>query len=71
MESLIAHFARKERGRLQVVRVDADENAVLAERLSVEEVPTIVLLKEKRAVDRLHGRATGVQIEEMIRAHVA
>jgi thioredoxin-like negative regulator of GroEL len=70
MESLIAHFARKERRRLRVVCVDMDENAELADRLSVENVPTIVLLKEKEAVDRLEGRATGLQIEEMIRAHV-
>jgi thioredoxin-like negative regulator of GroEL len=70
MESLIAHFARKERRRLEVVRVDMDENAELADRLSVEDVPTIVLLKEHQAVDRLEGRATGMQIEEMIRTHV-
>jgi thioredoxin 1 len=70
MESLIAHFARKERSRIRVVRVDMDENGELADRLSVESVPTIVLLKDHRAVDRLEGRATGMQIEEMIRAHV-
>ena len=71
MESLIAHFARKERRRLRVVRVDTDDNPELAEKLRVSDVPTIVLLKEKHAVDRLEGRATGLQIEEMIRDHVA
>jgi thioredoxin 1 len=71
MESLIAHFARKERRHLRVVCVDMDENSELAEKLRVGEAPTIVLLKERRPVDRLEGRATGLQIEEMIRAHVA
>jgi thioredoxin-like negative regulator of GroEL len=71
MESLIAHFARKERERLRVVSVDADEHSALAGRLGVEEIPTLVLVKGSRAVDRLEGRATGGQIEEMISAHVA
>ena len=71
MESVIAHFARKERGRLRVVSVDADTHGDLAARLSVEEIPTIVLVKGRRAVGRLEGRVTGGQIEQLIAAHVA
>jgi thioredoxin-like negative regulator of GroEL len=70
MESLIAHYARTERARLRVVQVDADEHAALAEKLSIDQVPTLVLVKEQRPVERLAGRATGAQIERMIRAHV-
>jgi thioredoxin-like negative regulator of GroEL len=66
MESLIAHVARKERRRLTVVSVDADENAELAERLEVEEIPTLVLVKERLPVGRLEGRATGGQIDALI-----
>ena len=66
MESLIAHVARKERGRLTVVSVDADENTTLAERLAVEEIPTLVLVKGKAPVGRLEGRATGGQIDALI-----
>jgi thioredoxin-like negative regulator of GroEL len=66
MESLIAHIARKERRRLTVVSVDADENAGLAERLAVEEIPTLVLVKGRAPVGRLEGRATGGQIDALI-----
>ncbi|HEX3455883.1 MAG TPA: thioredoxin family protein [Gaiellaceae bacterium] len=66
MESLIAHVARKQRGRLTVVSVDADENADLVERLEVEEIPTLVLVKDRSAVGRLEGRATGGQIDALI-----
>jgi thioredoxin-like negative regulator of GroEL len=66
MESLIAHVARKQRGRLTVVSVDADENADLMERLEVEEIPTLVLVKDRSAVGRLEGRATGGQIDALI-----
>jgi thioredoxin 1 len=71
MQSLVAHFARKERSRLRVVRVDADENRSLVEKLKVDQIPSLVLVKDKRAVGRLRGRATGEEIEELIRQHVA
>ena len=66
MESLIAHVARKERRRLTVLSIDADENAELAEHLDVEEIPTLVLVKGRAPVARLEGRATGGQIDALI-----
>jgi len=66
MESLIAHVARKERRRLRVVSVDAEENAELAELLAVEQIPTLVLVEGRSAVGRLEGRATGGQIDALI-----
>jgi thioredoxin-like negative regulator of GroEL len=71
MESLIAHVARKERRRLTVVSVDADENSTLAERLAVEQIPTLVLVKERAPVARLEGRATGGQIDDLINESLA
>jgi thioredoxin-like negative regulator of GroEL len=68
MESLVAHVARRERRRLTVVSVDADENAELTERLSVEKVPTLVLVQDRSLVGRLEGRATGRQIDDLIDA---
>jgi thioredoxin-like negative regulator of GroEL len=66
MESLIAHVARKERDRLTVVSVDADRNSELAERLAVEEIPTLVLVEGRSPIGRLEGRATGGQIDTLI-----
>jgi thioredoxin-like negative regulator of GroEL len=66
MESLLAHVARKERGRLRVTRVDVDRRPDLAERFRVTEVPTLVLVKDKRAVARLDGRSSAPRIERML-----
>jgi thioredoxin-like negative regulator of GroEL len=66
MESLVAHVARKQRGRLTVVSVDADENAELADRLDVEKIPTLVLVKGQSTIGRFDGRATGDQIDALI-----
>ncbi len=71
MESLLAHLARKERNRLRVSRIDADEKPELAERLGVTEVPTLVLVKDGRPVARLSGRVSAPQIERMVEPHLA
>jgi thioredoxin-like negative regulator of GroEL len=70
MESLLANLARKERERLRVSRVDVDEHPDLAERLKVTEVPTLVLLSERKPVDRLEGRSSAPRIERMIGRHL-
>ena len=70
MESLLAHIARRERDTLTVKRVDVDERPDLAERFRVAEVPALALVKGKRVVARLEGRATAPTIESMLASHV-
>lgn len=71
MESLLAHLARKERTRLRVMRVDVEDQPDLAARFNVEAVPTLVLVKRKRVVDRIDGRASAPRIERMLARHLA
>lgn len=70
MESLLAHFARKERARLRVSRVNVERAAELAERLGVTELPTLVLLAERKPVARLEGRVSAPSIERMLESHL-
>jgi len=68
MESVLAHIARKERDRIRVIRVDVARQPELADRFRVDEVPTLVLVDQKKAVDRVSGRASAPQIERMLTA---
>ena len=70
MESLLAHIARKERGSLLVKKVDIDERPDIAESFRVSEVPSLVLVKDRREVARLEGRSTAPKIESMIDEHL-
>ena len=70
MESLLAHLARKERTRVHVMRVDVEAQPELAEKFKVDAIPTLVLVKRKRAVDRIAGRASAPRIEEMLAQHL-
>jgi thioredoxin-like negative regulator of GroEL len=71
MESLLAHLARKERSRLRVARIDAEAQPEWIERLQITEIPTLVLIKDRRPVARLEGRVSAPQIERMIAPHLA
>jgi thioredoxin-like negative regulator of GroEL len=70
MESLVAWVKVTQRKRLRVVDVDADRHPALARKLEVRRVPSLVLVKDRRVVGRLEGRATGRQIDELIRPHL-
>ena len=70
MESLLAHVARRERGRLRVLQVDVDERTDLVEKLAVQDIPTLVLLIDRKAVARLDGRASAPKIDTMLAEHI-
>jgi len=70
MESLLAHLARKERSRLRVSRIDVDASAEVAKRLRVTDVPTLILVNDKRPVARLEGRVSAPQIERMLEPYL-
>jgi thioredoxin-like negative regulator of GroEL len=70
MDSLIAHLARKERERLRVAVVDVEDRPELAERFRVETVPTLVLVENKKVVQRIEGRASAPAISRMLDSHL-
>jgi thioredoxin-like negative regulator of GroEL len=71
MESLVAHIARKERARLRVIQLDVDHRADLVEKLAIKDVPTLVLVVDRKAVARIDGRASAPKIEALLDVHLA
>jgi thioredoxin-like negative regulator of GroEL len=70
MESLLAHIERKERGHLDVRRVDADERPDLVAKFRVTQIPALTLVVHKKVVARLEGRSTVPKIESMLEANL-
>lgn len=70
MESIVSYVARKERARLKTRHVDIDEQPELAEHFRITTVPTLALVKNKRVVERLEGRASAPRIERMLEPHL-
>lgn len=70
MESLVAWVKVTQKRRLRVVELDADRHSALVAQLGVTSAPSLVVVKERRVVGRLEGKASGRQIEELIRPHL-
>jgi thioredoxin-like negative regulator of GroEL len=71
MESLVAWVKVTQKKRLRVIEVDADENPNVLDKFHVGTVPALILIKDHRVLGRLEGRATGQQIDDLIRPHLA
>lgn len=71
MESLVAWVKVTRKKQLKVLELDADRNGPLVRRLGIRTVPALALVKGGRVVGRLEGRATGRQIDELIRPHLS
>ena len=71
MESLVAWVKVTQKKRLRVVDVDADRSRELIDHLGVRKIPSLLVLEDGQVVDRLEGRATGRQIDALIRPHLA
>ena len=66
MESLLSHLERKERSRLRVLHVDIDARTDLAAKFKVTSVPALVLVKDKKVVARVDGRASAPKIDKLL-----
>ena len=67
MESLVAWVRVTQKKRLRVIDVDTERSPGLARRLGVRRTPTLLVVHDGSVVRRLEGRATGRQIEALIR----
>jgi len=55
LEPRLERIAEQYRGRVPVYRVDIDRDMVVAERFKVMSVPTVLMLRDGREVERLDG----------------
>lgn len=66
MESVLARLQARERDRVRVAQVDADARPDLVRRLGVREIPSIVMLRDRKRFACLQGRATLGDVERTL-----
>lgn len=54
---VIERLAEKYNGRLKVVKVNVDENQMLAMKFNIMSIPTIMLFRDGKALDQAIGAA--------------
>jgi thioredoxin 1 len=57
-------------GRLEVARVNIDESIAVSSRYSIFSIPTLVLFKDGREVDRIVGFRRREELAARVRPHV-
>ena len=67
---LLEELARDNAGRLKVVKVNVDENPALAARFDARSIPTLVVLRDGRVVDRVVGALPKPQLAARLSPHL-
>ncbi len=67
---VIGELAREYSGRVFVGKLDVDENPKTAERFQVFSIPTVLLMKDRREVDRIVGCVPKKYIEDALEKHL-
>ena len=70
MESVLARLQVRERDRVRVARVDADDRPDLVQRLGVQEIPSIVMFEDRKRFACLRGRTTLGDVERTLSERV-
>jgi thioredoxin 2 len=65
---VIEELASELSGRLRVAKLNVDENPLVSSRFGVRSIPTLLVLKEGREVDRLVGAQSKAEILRRLQA---
>lgn len=66
IESLSEEYA----GRAKVITIDVDAETEISARYSVMSIPTLVVFKDGKEVDRIVGAAQKQAIEDLLKRHI-
>jgi thioredoxin 2 len=68
---ILEELASENAGRLKVVKVNVDENPALSQRFDARSIPTLVVLRDGRVVDRVVGALPKPQLAARLSPHLA
>jgi thioredoxin 2 len=67
---ILEELARESAGRLKVVKVNVDENQNLARRFEAMSIPTLIVMRDGKVVDRIVGAAPKPQLAARVLPHL-
>ena len=71
LEPVIAELATELAGRLRFAKLNVDENPSTAARFGVQSIPTLLVVKGGREVDRIVGAQPNTEIARRLQRHIA
>jgi len=70
MAPVVEELAKELAGKVLVGKINVDENPATADRFQVFSIPTLVIIKSGREVDRIIGFIPKSQVEARIKRHL-
>jgi len=70
MDPLIQEIAQEYQGKIQVAKVNLDENPALGSEYEVLVLPTLLLFKEGRVLKRQAGAASKITLIELFKDYI-
>lgn len=67
---VLAEIAEEEQSRVKIVKVNVDENQQYASKLGVFNIPTMVVYKDGKPVDKIIGAMPKAQILDRLSPHM-
>ena len=67
---VIEYIAKKYEGKMRVCKLNVDEAPKTASRYDVMSIPTCVIFKKGRVVDKVVGALPQEELEEVIKPHI-
>jgi thioredoxin 2 len=67
---ILEGLARDRAGRLKVVKVNVDENPALSQRFEAMSIPTMVVMKDGKEVDRIVGAYPQPELARRVTPHI-
>lgn len=68
---IVEQLAREYSGRVAFGKLNVDDNQMIASSLSIQSIPTMMILKSGKVVDVLIGALPKAQIEMKLKQHLA
>lgn len=67
---VISHTARHFAGKLQVCNLNVDESPEIAQKYHIQSIPTIIVFKKGKEVERMVGLLPKKEIEDTLKKHI-
>ncbi|MDP2628348.1 MAG: thioredoxin [Nanoarchaeota archaeon] len=70
MSPIIDDLSESFKGKIKFGKINVDDNHKIAQKFEVSSIPTFVLIKDSKVVERLSGSVTQDELEEVLNRHL-
>ncbi len=70
MSPIIDQIGKDYLGKLVIGKINIDENPLIARQFSISSIPTLMLFKRGKEVNKIIGSVSKNKIDEMVKMHL-